>query len=517
MGRGRKPKVNWGELGEIVDGARVQLLTEAEHLKLKSTLLALENLLTPEERSSEAAKKLLAQASKSADPKQKRPGGGRNGSDQHKGATIIPVAHGALQHGDCCPDCNCGKVYAGKNPGVLWRFEAQPFCVVKKYELQRLKCNHCDAHFTAAPPAEVGEEKYDETVAAMLGLSRYGAGLPAHRLEGLLKQFGVLLPDSTQWELVCHAANLMQPMADELIRQGANSFRIYTDDTFMRIIDQVRRLKGRTGTYTTAMVAESVQGNKVALFFTGEQHAGENLAEVLRHRAEHLPKPILMCDALSRNRPKEQAGLIEIVMSNCLSHGRRNFVEIYEKFPEECGHLIAELGRVYRNEAAAKSLNLGPDERLVYHQQHSQPVMEELFRWSHQLLTEKVAEPNSGLGKAITYLHNHWKGLTEFLRTPGAALDNNICERAIKKMVLYRKNSMFYRNENGSSVGDVYMSLIHTCELNGVSAFQYLVALQKNAAEVRNNPQDWLPWTFRDRTASATGPPASEALLTACA
>jgi hypothetical protein len=81
-----------------------------------------------------------------------------------------------------------------------------------------------------------------------------------------------------------------------------------------------------------------------------------------------------------------------------MSHGRRNFVEIFDKFPEECGHLIAELGRVYKNDATTKSLDLGPDDRLVYHQTHSQPVMEELFKWSHQLFELKLAEPNSGLG-----------------------------------------------------------------------------------------------------------------------
>ena len=139
-------------------------------------------------------------------------------------------------------------------------------------------------------------------------------------------------------------------------------------------------------------------------------------------------------------------------------------------------------------------------------------------RWRRkEQLDGKRVEPNSGLGKAMKYLQTHWVALTLFLRQPGAPLDNNICERALKKVVLHRKNALFYRTMNGAAAGDLFMSLIHTCELNGVSAFQYLVALQKNAAEVRNNPQDWLPWTFRDRTASATGPPTSEALLTACA
>ncbi len=74
-------------------------------------------------------------------------------------------------------------------------------------------------------------------------------------------------------------------------------------------------------------------------------------------------------------------------------------------------------------------------------------------------------EPNSGLGKAISYMLRQWPALTLFLREPGAPLDNNLCERALKKAILHRKNSLFYKTLNGAEVGDLYMSLIHTCEL----------------------------------------------------
>ena len=93
-----------------------------------------------------------------------------------------------------------------------------------------------------------------------------------------------------------------------------------------------------------------------------------------------------------------------------------------------------------------------------------------------------LVEPNSGLGKAITYFLRHWKGLTAFLREAGAPLDNNICERALKRAVLHRKNALFYRTLHGSEVGDLFMSLIHTCELAGANPFDYLTQLQRHAA-----------------------------------
>ena len=107
-------------------------------------------------------------------------------------------------------------------------------------------------------------------------------------------------------------------------------------------------------------------------------------------------------------------------------------------------------------------------------------------------------EPNSGLGKAISYLLNHWQKLTLFLRQAGAPIDNNIVERALKKAILNRKNALFYKTLNGAGVGDLFMSLIHTCELNGANPFDYLTELQRHAAELKGNPAEWMPWNYRE-------------------
>jgi hypothetical protein len=104
--------------------------------------------------------------------------------------------------------------------------------------------------------------------------------------------------------------------------------------------------------------------------------------------------------------------------------------------------------------------------------------------------TEKKREPNSGLGKAITYLLRHWKGLTAFLREAGAPLDNNICKRALKRVVLHCKNALFYRTMHGAGVGDLFMTLIHTCQLCNANSFDYLTELQRHASELAADPED---------------------------
>jgi hypothetical protein len=199
-----------------------------------------------------------------------------------------------------------------------------------------------------------------------------------------------------------------------------------------------------------------------------------------------------MCDALSRNMSPE----FESILAHCLSHGRREFVSLTQSFPEECQYVLHSLGVVYRVDAKAKELGMTPDQRLTHHQIHSQPVMEELKAWMQKQIDSKHVEPNSGLGQAIAYMLKYWKPLTLFLRKARAPLDNNICERALKMAILHRKNSLSYKTLNGARTGDLFMSLIHTCRLNGVNPFDYLLAIATHPEAVKLIPKAWLPWNY---------------------
>lgn len=93
---------------------------------------------------------------------------------------------------------------------------------------------------------------------------------------------------------------------------------------------------------------------------------------------------------------------------------------------------------------------------------------------------------------------NHWEGLTQFLRIPGAPLDNNILERILKTIIRVRKNSLFYKTEYGAYIGGMFTSLIQTCQMNGVNPFDYLISLAKNSSAVFKSPQDWLLWNYQE-------------------
>jgi len=355
----------------------------------------------------------------------------------------------------------------------------------------------------------MGTDKYDETAAAMIAQLKYGAGTPFNRLEQLESQLGIPLPAATQWEIVEEEAQVVKPARDELIRQAAQGTVVHNDDTGMRVLMLKRDPSDeRTGVFTSGIVSVG-EDRKIALYFTGSRHAGENLAEVLKQRSAELPSPIQMCDALSRNVPKLPAG-VEILLANCLAHGRRQFVDVAENFPNECRYVLEMLGQVYLHDAEARERSLTPEDRLRLHQGHSRPVMDKLHAWLEAQLAERRTEPNSGLGQAIGYLLRHWKPLTLFLRQAGAPLDNNIVERSLKRAVLHRKNALFYRTLNGAQVGDLFMSLIHTCQLCGANSFDYLVELQHHAQELAARPSEWMPWNYRETLARIGVPSSAE-------
>jgi transposase len=538
------------ELETILDRAREGTLDEEGYGKLKaalSTLGYLTELIGNKDTtigrlrkmlfgpSTEKSRKVLEALQKGADytpkdnagatdtgkkDKKKPKGHGRNGARAYTGAKKIKIRHESLKPGDVCPDCCKGKVYHAKIPAYIVRLRGQAPIGATVWELENLRCNLCLKVFTARSPEGIGEKKYDETSGSMIALLKYGGGFPFNRLEKLQRSVGIPLPSATQWEIVRGVGGVVEPAYRELIRQAAQGDVVHNDDTSAKILDMMKSIrerrarspsdpKMRTGIFTSGIVSVR-DGREIALFFTGNKHAGENLRDVLAERAAEHRKPIQMCDGLSRNLPGE----FKVILAGCNVHARRNFVDVADRFPDECRHVLETFQALYENEATAKERGLPAEERLAFHKAKSGPLMEGFRSWLREQLDEKKVEPNSGLGQAIQYTLNHWEALTLFLRVAGAPLDNNVCERVLKKAILHRKASLFYKTETGAHVGDLFMSLIHTCELCGADPFDYLTQLQLHAEQMKENPQNWMPWNYREALPENLPPAVHEPVAT---
>jgi transposase len=235
------------------------------------------------------------------------------------------------------------------------------------------------------------------------------------------------------------------------------------------------------------------------LYDSSRRHAGENLQGLLDKREAGLAKPLAMSDALTSNVLTNEAAVIRC---HCLAHGRRKFSDLEDVFPQECQVVLQVLSQVFDHDEQARKEQLSPLARLAYHQAQSQPLMDGLKRWLDTQLDEHLVEPNSALGKAMGYMQRHWVTLTRFLSVPGAPLDNNLAERALKLFIRQRKNSLFYKNTHSAYIASVLTSLIATCIYAGGNAVEYLVALQEHRSEVCADPAAWLPWAYARSRAS---------------
>jgi transposase len=421
-------------------------------------------------------------------------------------STAVP--HPTLDAGQTCPACAHGTLFERKEPATCVRVFGQAPLVALRWDCACLRCSGCGHVFTAPLPEEARGPKYSESAASMMVVLRYGMGVPLNRLERMQRFLGVPVPASTQWEVARDHLSEVLPVYNVLVSLAANAPVLQNDDTYVRILDLMGKrrtalvaadaldLPDRTGLFTTGIVARAAEG-PIALFASGRQHAGENLADLLDLRDPTLPPPIQMCDGLARNLPNDH----DVVLANCLAHGRRHVVDEVGNHPDLCAHLLAEIGKVFANDARCRRDGLSGEARRAFHERESGPVLDGLLAWITKLFAEKHVEPNSGLGNALRYLLARWEALTRFRHVADAPIDNNLTERSLKHAIRHRNASLFFRSKNGALVGDVYTALIVTTELHRGDPFHYLTALFTNYNAVAAAPADWLPWNYRDTLA----------------
>jgi len=413
------------------------------------------------------------------------------------------VAHENLKQGDECPKCLKGRIYSLETGTVIHIVGQVPY-QVEIYKPERLRCSLCGYVFTAKLPLEVQMARSSPTAKANAVFLKYRMGLPFYRQAKMQKLFGMPITASEICKMTQDVGNVLEPVFLSLIKKAAQGHTIHNDDTTARVLELIKENKKidksdkkfRKGIFTSAILSK-LDNVTIALYFTGRKHAGENLEKVLDHREANKDPPIQACDALSRNRPGEH----KTKLSNCLAHCRRKFYELLDFWPSLLLLVLKWFQEVFKNDSEAKEKGLTPEERLTWHQMKSGPIMDKLYAWCNEMLEEKKVEPNSNLGKAIQYTLNHWEGLTLFLRVAGAPISNNDNERQIKTAVINRKNSYFFKTENGANVGDIHLSIIETCDRNDVNPWDYLVTVQKHQEDVRRHPELWFPWNYKERLA----------------
>lgn len=434
---------------------------------------------------------------------------GLRGSAAYPDAEVIDCRHPTLKPGDICPKCGQGKLYAMIGAvGKIIKLIGSPILQATLYNVHKLRCNACDWISSAPLPEEAKGPRESITARAMVAIMKYGAGMPFYRqaqVQGYLK---TPISASALWSGLKDLVVVGLVVWKEMRFFAAQGEVLHNDDTKNKIMSVIReqqkalraedvpKPKGkgpRKGIFTSGILAKT-GSVKIMLFFTGHQNAGENLEALLAERDASLPMPIQMSDASTMNTP----GKFKVHGGLCLTHDRRYFIKSYKSFKQASTYVIKKFKEVYKVEAQAKRLKLTAFARLQLHQEKSGPIMEELKQWLDEQKKNKVFEENSEIGEAIDYTIKHWTGLTLFLRVSGAPITNDELEQKFKMIKRHVKNSLFYLTPWGALVGDMFMSIIHTCVLAGESPYDYLVAIQTHQAAVLKTPRDWMPWNYRE-------------------
>lgn len=492
-----------GRLRDLLFGIKKRLLKDNQPEKDQDQKLSSDS--PAEAPSKESASSNLSEGKEPATEPAKppKPGHGRRPASAYPGAKVVRLDHPSLSAGAACPDPTCaGHLHRLKEPRVNIYLTGQPIISATKYERPVLRCSDCFRPYTAELPEEVERDeqtgrplKYDPTADVGIALYKCSGGMPFYRQENLQESCGVPLPASVQFERCEEVAKAVHPVYRHLVEMAADGKLHYIDDTKVKILsceqeDKKLSEEQRRATHTTAIVAKDEAGHKIALYYSKRQHAGENLDDLLKRRAPELGPPIKMSDALAANS-KVEAQTIE---AYCLVHGQRKFKELEENFPQECRRVLKSLQLIFLNDE--RTGEMSDEQRLAYHQTHSGPVMEGLRDWMREQFLEREVEPNSALGKAFNYMLGNFDELTTFLRVAGAPIENNEVERALKRFVLLRKNSLFFKTLHGAEINAILMSVIETCRLSRSNPWEYLLQLMRNRKEVRQSPGDWLPWNY---------------------
>lgn len=420
--------------------------------------------------------------------------------------------HSLSEQQSTCPCCQgkMHKTYTMSKTIVV----SVPTLETEVHEIEQARCLECETKVTAAAPERLNQciGRFHHSAIAALAAMRYQFGMPSLRLETFTSYVGLSIPDSTQWMIFELASNKLLKFYQFLAKEAAIGKVQHVDDTSALIIDLAKRIeqekinalkdgrdpkKIRSGIHTTSLVSRLPDGD-ICFYSSGLHHAGEIVGKLLGNRDSSIAdEVILMSDALSHNKSKLKTVDVVVNLALCNAHARRNFYELKDDFQKQIDWLLLMYAEVFKNDR--KSKNMTPNERLVFHQNYSLPIMNDMKRkLSDDLDIHKVVEPNSRLGVAYKYFINHFDELCAFARFENAPVTNNLCERILKAAIRHRRNSLFFKNTLGALVADIFMSILITAHHNKVNPIQYLTDLLNYSEKVNLAPRDWLPWNYKN-------------------
>lgn len=385
-----------------------------------------------------------------------------------------------------CPDCGGELRLIGEDVSELVEFITAKLKVIETARPKK-SCRSCEKIVQVpAPTRPIARSSAGASLLSHILVSKFDDQLPLYRQSEILERHGIEVPRSTlsDW---CGLSMKTLALLTELIKSEVmTSDRLHTDDTPVDVLGKNFKVVSRSGkakkqgriwTYVRDDRPSGGKAPPIAAYWFSADRKAENPVEHLKEFSG-----ILQADAYAGYKQLYETG--QIKEAACWAHWRRDFYDIFTSTKSELAeHALGEIGKLYDIERQINGKP--PEQRREVRQQHSKPIATNFKTWCEAQLARISGKSN--LAKAIRYGLSRWHAFTLFLDDGRVAIDNNAAERAIKPVVMGRKNWMFAGSKAGGETLADAMTLIETAKLNGINPQDYLTDILKRINDHKIN------------------------------
>jgi transposase len=415
----------------------------------------------------------MARARQYGDSSEKRPRGEKgaekttqigHGPREQKELEPVDVPHDLDEADKVCKACGGalaeieGQFEESEEVDVLERR-----FVLKKHKRKKYRCACGGCIETAPPPPKLAPGgRYSIDFAIEVAIGKYLDHLPLERQVRIMRREGLVVDSQTLWDQIERLARHLREVYRRIGAHVLGQAVVGADETRWRLMGASGKDEGEATRWQvwTACASDAV-------YYAIEDSRSADAAE--KTFAEY--EGTLVCDGYSAyGALQKRKGKFRL--AHCWAHVRRKFVEIEDFFPERCALILDLIAELYAAEAACPRGADGDALRAKVRSERSREIVANIQKWA----IEMPALPESGLGKAIAYMTGIWSGLTVFLEDPRVPLDNNATERALRGVVIGRKNHYGSRSRRGTEVAALLYSIVETAKLVGVEPKAYLRA-----------------------------------------
>lgn len=405
-----------------------------------------------------------------------------------------------LDPGDACPDCGGELRLVGEDMSEILELISARLKVIETARPKK-SCRRCEKITqTPAPSRPIPRSMAGPGLLAHILVSKFDDHLPLYRQNEIFARMGAEIPASTLVDWCGQGVRVLSPLVGQIRTDVMTADRLHADDTPVRVLDRARRLEGlgkgvKEGRIWTYLRDDRPWGGTappgIAYFFSPDRksvHPHGHLAEF---------SGILQADAYTGFKAlyePDATGAVRIREAACWAHLRRDFHDVWTGTKSEIARkALDRIGALY--EIEREITGCSAEERRRVRQTRTRPLAEDFKAWAETQLGRVSGK--SALAKAFRYALRRWPSFTLFLEDGRVAIDNNPAERAIKPVVIGRKNWLFAGADAGGETLAEAMTIIESAKLSGHDPEAYLADILARIGDHKINRLDeLLPWNW---------------------